>query len=62
MKTLALLCFAAALSAQTSKTILGTVTGFKPASFEMGIRSDAGPLPAWRSSQASPRPHANTAL
>jgi hypothetical protein len=44
MRTLALLCFVVALDAQTSKTILGTVTEFKPASFEMGIRSDAGEI------------------
>jgi hypothetical protein len=42
MRTLALLCLAAALDAQTSKTVLGTVTEFKSNSFEMGIKSDAG--------------------
>jgi hypothetical protein len=44
MRTLALLCFAAVLGAQTSKTILGTVTEFKANSFEMGIKSDAGDI------------------
>jgi hypothetical protein len=44
MRTLALLCFATVLGAQTSKTMLGTVTEFKPASFEMGIKSDAGEI------------------
>ena len=38
----ALLCIAAALCAQTSKTLLGTVTEFKTNSFEMGVKSDAG--------------------
>jgi hypothetical protein len=38
----ALFCFAAVLTAQTAKTVLGTVTEFKPNSFEMGVKSDAG--------------------
>ena len=38
----ALLCLAAALGAQTSKTILGTVTEFKTSSFEIGVKSDSG--------------------
>jgi hypothetical protein len=40
--TTAVLCFAALLGAQTSKTILGTVTEFKANAFEVGIRSDTG--------------------
>ena len=40
--TAALFCCAAALVAQTAKTVLGTVTQFKPNSFEMGVKSDAG--------------------
>jgi hypothetical protein len=39
---IALICIAAALCAQTSKTILGTVTEFKTNSFEMGVKSDTG--------------------
>src|SRR6266536_2208444 len=38
----AILCLSAALQAQTAKTVLGTVTDFKPNSFEMGLKSDAG--------------------
>lgn len=38
----ALFCLALALSAQTAKTILGTVIEFKANSFEMGLKSDAG--------------------
>jgi hypothetical protein len=42
----ALFCFAAiltsVLTAQTARTILGTVTEFKANSFEMGVKSDAG--------------------
>ncbi len=38
----ALACFVAFAGAQTTKTILGTVTGFKTNPFEIGIRTDAG--------------------
>src|SRR3954454_22482845 len=39
-RALLLCCFAGALSAQSAKPVLGTVTGFKP--FEILLKSDAG--------------------